>query len=531
MMRNSRSLVAGLTIAGAVALAGPAAAENVLRWASAGGATTFDPHSFDETRTSAQLAQVYEGLSGLDSSLELVPRLAVGWRLVDPTTWEFELRKDVPFHDGTPFTARDVVFSFTRAKTELSPPVGVAHYIESIAEVRAIGEHSVRVKTAYPDPQLPEEVRYIYIMSERWADDHGARVPANIKDDARNYASLHANGTGAFVLKAFEPGGPAVMVRNPHWWGLERYPHNLDRIEFTPIADPQERLAALLRGDLDLLTDPPFDLLDEIRSRPNLKLAQASQPRTAYLGLEQSHPQLRSSDVRGANPFRDRRVRQAVYQAIDIEAIREEVMQELAIPAGMLIVPVLNRTPELDQRLPYDPATAERLLAAAGYPEGFSVTLDCPVGSSAINAEAICRSVASQLAKLDVEVEVNARPKNVIYAKVDARQTDFYLDSYQAIEPQHVFTELYRTGGGLNASGYSNPRVDELINKIDREMITYGRDALIEEVWKIVLDDIVYIPLHYQVIVWAMRENLEVPVFPVGFPLFREARFKAPKVN
>jgi peptide/nickel transport system substrate-binding protein len=203
-------------------------------------------------------------------------------------------------------------------------------------------------------------------------------------------------------------------------------------------------------------------------------------------------------------------------------------MQGLAVPAGMLVAPGVNVAPALDERLPYDPATAKRLLTEAGYPKGFSVTLDCPNNSSAINDEAICHAIALQLQGIDIDLAVNARPKDLIYAKIDKRQSDFYLDSYGAIDAYEAFNELYRTNGGLNASGYSNPRVDELIAKIDGEMVTYGRDAMIEEVWKIVLDDIVYIPLHYQMIVWAMRDNLDIPVFPFGLPLFREARFKAP---
>jgi peptide/nickel transport system substrate-binding protein len=264
---------------------GMATAENVLRWASVAGAATFDPHGYDEPQTAAQYRQVYEALIGFDSDLELVPQLATTWRLVGPTTWEFRLRPNVRFHDGTPFTARDVVFSFARAKTEL--PVGFAGRIGSIAEVRAIDDHTVHMETKFPDPQLWDDVRFIYIMSEAWAAAHDAEVPVNVSAGEENYASRHANGTGPFIAKEFEPGGAVVMVRNPDWWGFERYPDNIDRIQFTPIADPEARLAALLRGDLDLLTDPPFTALERIRSTPGLE-ARAS-ARTAH-GLARLRP-------------------------------------------------------------------------------------------------------------------------------------------------------------------------------------------------------------------------------------------------
>jgi peptide/nickel transport system substrate-binding protein len=448
--------------------------------------------------------------------------------LVEPTTWEFELRPNVRFHDGKPFTAADVVFSFVRAKTEL--PVGFAERIESVAAVRAKDEHTVQIQTKFPDPQLWDKVSHIGIMSKGWAEAHDSRVPVNVSVGEENYASRHANGTGPFILKEFEPNGPLVMVRNSDWWGVEPYPHNLDRIEYTPIAHPEERLAALLHGDLDLLTDPPFSALDRIRSTPGLKLAQAPELRTIWLGLDQGREELRSSNVKGRNPFKDRRVRQAIYQAIDIEAIRIDIMRGLAMPAGMLAAPgAVGYAPELDQRLPYDLEAAKGLLAAAGYPNGFSVTLDCP-NNRWINDEAICRALAAQLGEVGIGVTANPQTKQLFFAKIDNRETDFFFDSWLAMDSESLFINFYRTGSE-DAPGYSNSRVDDLIEKIDREMITYGRDAMIEEVWKIVLDDIVHIPLHHQVIVWAMRDNLDLTVFPFNRPIFREARFTAPKLN
>jgi peptide/nickel transport system substrate-binding protein len=186
--------------------------------------------------------------------------------------------------------------------------------------------------------------------------------------------------------------------------------------------------------------------------------------------------------------------------------------------------------PELDKRLPYDPEAAEALLAEAGYPEGFSVTLDCP-NNRYINDEAICRGIAAQLGEVSLALTVNAQPKELFVAKIDNRETDFYLRGWGTYDSYDVFLNFYRTGGGENAPGYSDPRVDELTGTIGQTMVTYARDALIEEVCKIVLGDIVYIPLHYQVIVWAMRDNLEIPVYPLNRPIFREARFTARKVN
>jgi peptide/nickel transport system substrate-binding protein len=524
-MVRFETIISALVIGIVISLPGPASAENVLRWASVGGALTADPHAMDEIQTTAQLRQVYEYLIGYDSNLELVPQLATAWRLVDPTTWEFQLRPDVRFHDGTPFTAADVVFSFGRANTEL--PAGFAARIESVAEARAVDEHTVHIKTKFPDPQLWDKVRTIAIVSESWATGQDAIVPVNVSAGEENFASRHANGTGPFILEEFEPNGRAVMVRNPDWWGFEHYPHNIDRIEYTPIPDSEQRLAALIRGDFDLLTEPPFSALDRIRSTPGLKLAEGQELRTIWLGLDQGIDQLRSSNIKGKNPFKDKRVRQAIYQAIDIESIRSDVMHGLAIPAGMLVAPgAIGYAPEVDQRLPYDPVAAKRLLTEAGYPDGFSVTLDCPNNSNIIHDEAICRAVAAQLAGVGIAATANPVPKSVAWAKIDNRETDFWFDTWSAIDSEFIFVHQYRTGDSANASGYSNARVDALIEQIDREMVTYGRDAMIEEVWKMVLGDIVYIPLHHQLIVWAMRDNLDLPVYPFNVPTFREARFK-----
>jgi peptide/nickel transport system substrate-binding protein len=230
------------------------------------------------------------------------------------------------------------------------------------------------------------------------------------------------------------------------------------------------------------------------------------------------------------NPFKDKRVRQAIYQAINIEAIRDDIMQGLSLPAGMLAAPgAIGYAPELDRRLPYDPEAAKRLLSEAGYPEGFSVLLDCP-NDRWINDEAICRAIAVHLGRVGMDVIAKPQSRHLFFAKIDNRETDLFLNSWSALDSEVIFTQVYRTGS-VDTSGYSNPVVDELIDKIDREMLTYIRDAMIEEVWKIVLDDIVHVPLHHQVIVWAMRDNLDLPVYPFNRPILREARFETPKGN
>jgi peptide/nickel transport system substrate-binding protein len=522
--------VSGFALGLLVACAGPASAENVLRWASVAGAVTFDPHSANSGPDIIQQYTVYEQLLATSARLAVVPQLAVAWRPVGPTTWEFQLRKEVHFHDGAPFTAEDVLFSLERARTE---PSQYAGFFVDISDVRAVDAYTVHITTRTPDALLPDRLRKLFIMSKRWAEGHGVTRAADFNAAQETYATRHANGTGPFILEAFEPGGRIVMRRNADWWGREHYPVNIDRIEFTPIAAPEQRVEALLKGEIDLLTSPPFDALQRIEGTPGLKLAQTTQLRSVWLGVNQANAELRSSDIKGINPFKDKRVRRAIYQAIDIDTIRDDVMQGLSVPAGMIIPPGVNGyAPDLDQRLPYDLEAARALLAEAGYPGGFSIRLDCP-NNDFINDEAICRTVAEQLSTIGIAVSINVQPMDQHYQKVDTRQSDSWLYSHTAatLDSLEMFDVFFRSGGLFNASGYANPRVDELIEQLGTASLTYARDALIEEVWKIVLDDLVNVPLHHQVLVWAMRENLDLPISPLGSPVFREARLKVPKTN
>jgi peptide/nickel transport system substrate-binding protein len=292
------------------------------------------------------------------------------------------------------------------------------------------------------------------------------------------------------------------------------------------VADPAQRAAALLAGEIDFLHDPPFTELDRLARTPGVRLEQTMEFRTIFFGLDQSSPELRSSNVKGKNPFADLRVRRAVYQAIDIEAIRTGIMRGYAIPAGMIIQPGVNGyTPEFDTRLAYDPAAAKDLLSDAGYPDGFAVGLDCPKNRYH-NDEAICQAVAGMLAKVGITVDLAIAPMGEHIGKLRERRTDFYMLGWapSAFDSHNPLAYLYRSDGDYNATGYA--RVDEQIDAIGTELVTYARDAMIEEVWRTLLADVVVVPLHHQVMVWALRDRLELPIDALDLPRFRLARIK-----
>ena len=509
----------------------PAAAENVLRFTGKdASAATMDPHSYASEDNKGATIQVYEALLDVDSNLAVVPQLAVAWNIVDPTHWEFELRQGVRFHDGTPFTAEDVVFSIKRAQADTS---AFQHRVNGITAAQAIDERTVRITTTGPDPSLWLKLADVAVMSKAWAREHDVTKPADfVRARAETYASRHANGTGPFVLEAFEPRGGWVLVRNPAWWGQADYPHNIDRVVHIRKVDP-ENVAALLAGEVDLLQIPPYWALDQIRSNPGLKLAYRTKLHTLFFGLDLGSPELRSSNIKGRNPFQDKRVRQAMAHAMDMEPILTPLMGELFIPAGMIVAPGVNGyRADLDQPPPFDPEKAKTLLIEAGYPDGFSVTLDCATdwGDDEI---ATCEGVAEQLGAVGIDVGIDWLSTDEYDAKVYIdRESDFHIDGWH-MDPdsEEVLRKMFHSQNRWNVVGHANPHIDELIGKIETEMVTYARDAYLEEAWRIVTEDVVYLPIRHGVSVFAMRQELDIPPDPWDVPRFRLARFKTSKVN
>ena len=502
-------------------------ARNVLRWTSQGDSITADPHSANEAPTIAAALQVHDALVDRDWNMKLIAGLATGWRTLPgrPTVWEFTLRRGVKFHDGSPFTADDVIFSLNRAKQKTSD---MKVYVRNIVEMKMIDDYTLRLVTGGPNPILPSQLTAVAIMSRTWAAKHKSEKPLDFRNSEEGYAARHANGTGPYMLKLREPGVRTILVRNPDWWGWKDAGGNVDEIVYTPIKNAATRVAALLSGQVDFVLDPPFQDLGRIERNPRLKLLRKAQIRTIFFGLDSGSGELRTSDVKGKNPFADRRVREAMYRAIDIEAIRRVVMKGFALPAGIVTPPGVNgHTPELDKRLPYDPAKARKLLAAAGYPNGFAVRLDCP-NNRYNNDEKICIAVVGMLGKVGIEVNLDALPKSRHFVKVAKRASDFYMLGWgvPTLDSHFVFSYLFGSKGAWNRTGYMNARVDELTAKMPIEPDRKKRNAYIAEAWKIVKNDIVYLPLHHQVIVWAMSKNLDLRMRADDFAHFRWAKLK-----
>ncbi|MFN9775097.1 MAG: ABC transporter substrate-binding protein [Burkholderiales bacterium] len=495
----------------AAALSAAAVQGKTLRTADPGDAVSMDPHSVNETTQLGFTGNVYEPLVTRDAQLKLAPSLATAWKQVSPTVWRFELRRGVAFHDGSPFAADDVVFSFQRAADPGSDMRGV---VGPVKEVRKVDDFAVEIVTATAQPILPDSLTSFYMMSRTWCEANGAAKPVDKRKGVENAASVRANGTGPYRLRSREPGVRTVLVRNPQYWG--KVEGNVTEVVWTPIGNDATRVAALKSGEIQLMQPVPVQDVDRLRQDANVKVMQGPELRTIFLGMDSRRDELLHSNVKGRNPFKDRRVRQAFYQAIDVEAIRTRIMRGAATPTNLMIAPGVNGFDAgLNKRAPHDPEAARKLLADAGYPSGFEVRMNCP-NDRYVNDGEICQAVAGMLARVGVKVNLEAESKTTYFPKILSRNTSFYLlgwtpTTYDAHNTLYNIMATPQGGQGVfNLGGWSNPRFDELTTQIGTETDPTRRNAMIAEAMRIHAEDFGHVPLHQQALAWATRKNVSV---------------------
>ena len=506
-------VLANGVLAGGV-LAGTADTKT-FRWANDGDANSMDPYARQETFLLAFTHNIYEPLIRRNREMKLEPGLATEWSQVAPTVWRFKLRQGVEFHDGSPFDADDVIFSFERATR---PGSNVQSPLASVKKVRKIDDFTVEFVTEMPDPILPYSLPTIAIMSKAWSVKHNTTRAADITKNEESYATRHANGTGPFMLGERQPDVRTVLVKNPNWWGRKDEPIGIDNVVFSRVENDATRIAALLSGELDMIyTVPPQDT-GRIAKTAGMRVRQTPELRTIFLGMDQHRDELLESSVKGKNPFKDKRVREALYRAIDENAIAAKVMRGFARPTALMVGPGINgHDAALDQRFPYDPAAAKQLLAEAGYPNGFEVGFDCP-SDRYVNDEAICQAIAAMLARIGVKANLLAQTRAKYFGKILGPKygTSLYLlgwtpGTYDALDALKALAAT-RSGklGVFNVGGYSSPRLDTLIGKIQAELDAGKRNRHIAEALRLLKEDFAYIPLHQQVVVWATRDNVDL---------------------
>jgi len=515
-MSVRQTLVAAVSAA-MVAFSLSPASSQVLRYANQGELKSLDPYTLKETTTIAHHAHVYEGLIGRDKDLKIIPALAESWETLDPLHWRFHLRKGVKFHNGDAFTADDVLFSADRVRAAGS---NFLSNVPADAKFVKVDDYTVDVMLSSPNPILISQWDGWYIMDKKWCQEHDAVAPTPASATTPSYAALHENGTGPFTIESHQPGVKTVFKAFPGWWGKPE--HNLKEIDFTPIASDATRVAALLSGEVDVIEPVPIQDIQRVNSSGVATVLNGPELRTIFLGMDESRDELLYSNVKGKNPFKDVRVREAFYKAIDADLIKTRVMRGLSTPSALMIAPPLFALSKDFSRPKVDIDGAKKLLAEAGYADGFQVTLDCP-NDRYVNDAAICQAVVGMLARIGVKVDLLAQPKAQFFAKVlkpGGYNTSFFLLGWTpATQDSHnVLHDILgcrndpkdSTRGEANLGGYCNKDLDALTDKILVENDTAKRDQMISQAFEISLKDWAYIPLHQQALSWGVSKKVKL---------------------
>ena len=511
-----RQILLAAATASIVAFAMAPASAQTLRYANQGDLKSLDPYTLRETTTIAHHAHIYEGLVARDKELKIVPALAESWETPEPTRWRFHLRHNVKFHNGDPFTADDVVFSADRVRAKGSNFTTV---VPSDAKVVKIDDYTVDVILASPNPILITQWDGWYIMDKKWCEENNAVAPTPASATSPSYASLHENGTGPFLIESHQPGVKTVFKAFAGWW--RKPEHNLKEIVFTPIASDSTRVAALLSGEVDVIEPVPIQDIARVNASANATVMTGPELRTIFLGMDQTRDELLYSSVKGKNPFKDVRVREAFYKAIDVDLIKSRVMRGLSTPSDLMIAPQLFALSKDFVRPKADPDAAKKLLTEAGYPDGFEVTMDCP-NDRYVNDAAICQAVVGMLARIGVKVDLLAQPKQQYFAKVlkpGGYQTSFYLLGWTpaTMDSQNVMNDIMgcrddpkSSRGEANLGGYCNKKFDALADQVLLETDTAKRDQLIKQAFEIANKDYAYIPLHQQALAWGVSKKVKL---------------------
>jgi len=531
-LSRAPGLVLALLVA-IIAIAPPGEARAAtLRVASAFDPQTMDPHSVALLYQTRVVFQLYEGLVGRDEHDALAPALATRWELVEPTTWRFHLRAGVRFHDGTPFTADDAVFSLQRA---LAPPSGRAYLLKGVRSVRRVEPLTLDVQLHEPDAVFPDKLVLVAMMSQAWAKEHGVERAQDFDARQETYALRNANGTGPYRLERYEPDIRTVLRENPLWWGrADRRNGNVDSAFFVTIRSDATRLAALNSGEVDLVLDPPYQAIDSLRHHPAFSVTQVDGLSTSMLAFDQRAPPAAAASQPAAarNPFLDLRVRRAVYLAINVDLIIQKVLRGLGTSAGLPFAPRMEgQLPDLDARQRFDPRAARELLAQAGWPDGFDVEFDCVNAPYRVR---VCEAIAAMLTQVGIRAHLRTWQGAQFFPMIThgtIRLAEFgYLSTFDAWQSLNGLLHTWdaRGAGAFNAGRYSNARLDALIEAVRTESAPAARRALVGRALRIVADDLPYVPLYHFVLSWAMRREVQVVMMPEDVLPLRWTRIHTP---
>lgn len=500
-------------------LTATAAPAQTLRVASAFDPGTMDPHAIALLYHSRVVFQVYDSLVGRNETFQAEPALALRWQQVQPTVWRFTLRPGVRFHDGSSFTSADVVFSIQRA---LAPTSQRAFQIKGVTGARAVDALTVDLLLEAPDAVLPDKLQYIAMMSRAWSERHGVQTPQDFNAKQETHAARHANGTGPFRLQRHEPDVRTVLQRHADWWGASDPAHrarngNVQEAQFVAIRSDATRVAALASGEVDMVLDPPFQDVQRLQRNPRLRLLQTADMGQQYFAFDQASAELRDSSVKGRNPFKDLRVRRAVYHALNVPLIVDKVLRGQAEPTGAFLSEKVGGVPAEPGRLPHDPARARALLREAGYPQGFDITLDC------VNVawrEAVCQAAAAMLTQVGIRTTLRSSVSSQFFPKLTQGLGSFMEFGWNPNpDAWNSLNALVRSFspdglGTFNAGRYSNPALDAQIDALRTEPDLQRRNERVQAVLAAMADDLPLVPLYRRKLSWAMQQHVSAVIWP-----------------
>ena len=508
----NRTIGKSLLLGGAISLAAMSVHADTFKWASTTDPQTMDPHAVNSAPVLSFLNNIYEGLVRRDQDMSIEGSLAESWEpLSGENGWRFNLRQGVTFQDGAAFTAEDVMFSYERASNEVAD---VRSWFSPVSEVRIVDDFTIDFVTKSPNPLFPSSIANFMILDKGWATVNDAALPAS---DAENYATLNVNGTGPFMLSSRDPGVKTVLTPHAGWWDVAA--HNVTEATFTPIGNSATGLAALLSGEIDFIQPIPLQDIAQVESREGFKVLEGEETRVIMFGFGHEHETLLySKDVTDKNPFADPRVRLAAAHAIDIASIDRVLFRGKIDGASQLVPENISGYSDANSDRPeYDPAKSKALLAEAGYPNGFSFGLKCP-NDRYINDEALCRAASSMFAAVGLDADLSTGPVRDYWKQLRADDFDMYLLGWSpgTFDMEHPVRFLLHTQddekklGSWNFGNYSNARVDELLPIFQQEIDPSKRQVLIDELVSITQDEVAYIPLYTQPLIWAAKDNIDL---------------------
>jgi peptide/nickel transport system substrate-binding protein len=468
--------------------------------------TTMDPHLQSNAPNNAVASHIFDALVTNDEKSRSMPGLAESWQAVDDTHWVFKLREGVRFTDGAPFTVTDVIASLKRA-TELPSTASFRTYTRSIRAMTARDPHTFLIETHAPDPLLPNSLSRVRIISARFAD-----APSSDFNSGRA-----AIGTGPFVFREYVPGSHVALTRNEGWWGDK--PAWTDVLLRT-VTDPGARLATLLAGDLDLIETVPAQGSERLRADARLHLIRGISSRLVYVAMDQRRDVTPFVTDKGgkslaANPLRDLRVRQAMDCAINRQALVDRVMEGNAVAASQYLPTGSPGTAAGLEPTKYDPERAKALLAQAGYPQGFQLTMHGP-NDRYVNDSRIVQAMAQMLTRVGIDTKVEVMPWAVYAGRAAAGEFSVFLASWgvntgETSNPLSATAATQDKPAGLgiaNDAGYSNTAVDAKLKQALRTMDDAQRNAILGEACALVFADKAILPLHHEVTVWGARKDI-----------------------